>query len=220
MKTLAVCVVACLTASFSMAQGLGDAARKEQDRRQKGAAAGARTPAYGNSELLEAKEGKCTFSANVADTSGEPAGEPPADETAMPPAGIAENAGHVKPASEEPEQTNMDRYKATLAHWRGEFQPLKNRADALEKEIADPKVKAGRSSAVGRAPETPMRDAYGTIIGYQGGGGGSGPRPLHEGEAARIRLPKAREELAAVKQQLEYIEKQARADGFAPGQLY
>ena len=76
-----------------------------------------------------------------------------------------------------------------LARWRGEFQPLKNRADALEKEVADLTVKAGRSSAVGHAPATPIRDRYGVIVGYQGGGGGSGPRPLHEGEAARIRLP-------------------------------
>ena len=76
-----------------------------------------------------------------------------------------------------------------LARWRGEFQPLKDRADALEREVADLNVKAGRSSAVGHAPATPIRDRYGVIVGYQGGGGGSGPRPLHEGEAARIRLP-------------------------------
>jgi hypothetical protein len=71
MKTPILCVVACLIASVVLAQGLGEASRKEQERRKKAAEAGAKAPTYGNAELLEATEGKGTFSADVADPSGD-----------------------------------------------------------------------------------------------------------------------------------------------------
>ncbi len=221
MKTPISCVVACLTASVVLAQGLGEAARKEQERRKRTAESGAKAPTYGNAELVEAKEGKGTFSANVADTSGDSESESPvAGETvSMPAGGVAANRGDVQPAAEGPEQTDMDRLKAKLARWRAAFQPLKARVDALEREVADLEAKASRSSAVGVADARPIRDAYGVIVGYQGGGSG-GARPLHEGEAARLRLPKAREELAGAKQQLANVENEARRDGIAPGQLY
>jgi hypothetical protein len=221
MKTPILCVVACLSASVVLAQGLGEAARKEQERRKKAAAeSGARTPTYGNAELLETPKGKGTFSANVADTSGE--SETPApvviENETMPPPGIA-NEGHAQPAAEGPEQTDMDRFKAKLARWRAAFLPLKARVDALEREVADLEPKASRDSGVGVAPGKPIYDPYRGIVGYESSGGG-GPRPLHEGEAARMRLPKARQELAAAKQALADVENQARRDGIAPGQLY
>jgi BMFP domain-containing protein YqiC len=113
----------------------------------------------------------------------------------------------------------MDRFKAKLARWRAKFRPLKARVDALEREVADLEAKASRSSPVGTAPPEPIRDKYGVIVGYRGGGSG-GPRPLHEGEAARLRLPRAREKLAGAKQELAHVESQARREGIAPGQLY
>jgi hypothetical protein len=222
MKAPILCVIACLTASVALAQGLGDAARKEHAKRKKAAESGSKAPTtYGDAELLGAGEGKGTFSANVADTSGdsEEQAAVAAETGSMPPAGVAAGEGHVQPAAEGPEQTDMDRFKAKLARWRGEFQPLKARVDALEREVADLEAKASRSSPVSAAAETPIRDGYGVIVGYQGGGGG-GPRPLHEGEAARLRLPQAREELARAKQELAEVENQARRDGLAPGQLY
>ena len=221
MKTPILCVVACLSASVVLAQGLGGAARKEQERRKKAAESGAKTPAYGNAELVEATEGKGTFSANVADVSGDSESEAPvAGETgSMPAGGVAANRGDVQPAAEGPEQTDMDRLKAKLARWRAAFQPLKAEVDALEREVADLEVKASRDSGVGVAPGKPIYDPYRGIVGYESRGGG-GPRPLHEGEAARMRLPKARQELAGAKQALADVENQARRDGIAPGQLY
>jgi hypothetical protein len=222
MKTPIFCVVACLSASVVLAQGLGGAARKEQERRKKAAESGAKTPTYGNAELLEGTEGKGTFSANVADTSGDSEMQAPVtgEPDSMPAAGVAANEGDVQPAAAAPEQTDMDRFKAKLARWRAKFQPLKAQVDALEREVADLEAKASRSSAVGPAPDKPIRDGYGVIVGYETHGGGGGPRPLHEGEAARMRLPRARQELAGAKAALADVENQARSDGIAPGQLY
>ena len=221
MKAPILCVVACLTASVALAQGLGDAARKEQGKRKTAAESGAKAPTtYGDTELAGAGEGKGTFSANVADTSGDSEEQAPlaADIGSMPPAGVAAGEGYAPPAAEGSEQTDMDRFKATLARWRAAFQPLKARVDALEREVADLEAKVSRSSPVVTVAGGPIRDRYGAIIGY--GGGGGGPRPLHEGEAARLRLPRAREELARGKQNLAEVEQQARRDGLAPGQLY
>jgi hypothetical protein len=224
MRTPIFCVVVCLGSSVVLAQGLGDAARKEQEKRKKAAESGdkAKAPAYGNAELLEAPKGKGTFSANVADTSGDSEVNGPVvgGTGSMPTASIAAHEGHVQPTVEGPEQSDMDRFKANLARWRAKFQPLKAEVDALEGEVKDLEAKASRSSAVGAASGTPIRDAYGVIVGYQGEGGGGGPRPLHEGEAARMRLPGARRELAAAKAALADVESQARSDGIAPGQLY
>ena len=66
MKTPIFCLVACLGASVVLAQGLGEAARKEQEKRKKAAEASAKAPTYGNAELLEAPKGKGTFSAVAA----------------------------------------------------------------------------------------------------------------------------------------------------------
>ncbi len=220
MKTTIFCLVACLGASVVLAQGLGEAARKEQEKRKRAAEASAKAPTYGNAELLEATEGKGTFSP-VADPSGD--SEMPApvagEAVSLPPAGVGASEGDARPAAEGPEQTDMDRLKAKLARWRAAFQPVKARVDALEREVTDLEAKAARSSGVGSTGGQPIRDAYGVIVSYSGGGGG-GPRPLHEGEAARLRLPQARQELAGAKQELASIESQARSDGIAPGQLY
>ncbi len=220
MKTPTFCVVSCLSASVLLAQGLGGAARKEQERRKKNAEAGIEARTFGNGELLDAMEGKGTFSAGVADASGNPGMQEPAGETVpMPPARVAADQSNVRPVAEQPEETEMDRLKAKLAHWRAAFQPLKNRADALEREVADLQEKASRSGLPGPAPGKPIFGPGRAIIGYESSGS-SGPRPLHEGEAARLRLPHAREELARAKLDLERVENEARRDGIAPGQLY
>jgi hypothetical protein len=221
MKTPLFCFVSCLSASVVLAQGLGEAARKEQEKRKKTAEASAKAPTYGNAELLEAPKGKGTFSSGVADPSGdsEMQAPVPGETVSLPPAGVGASEGDAQPAAEGPEQTDMDRFKAKLARWRAAFQPVKARVDALEREVADLEAKAARSSSVGTTGGQPIRDSYGVIVAYAGGGGG-GPRPLHEGEAARLRLPQARQELAGAKQELASIESQARSDGIAPGQLY
>jgi hypothetical protein len=222
MRTPIFCVVACLSASVVLAQGLGDAARKEQEKRKKVAESGDKAkaaPAYGNAELLEAPKGKGTFSANVADTSGDSESEAPvpAETGSMRAGNLAATRSDVQPAAEGTEQSDMDRFKEKLAHWRAAVKPLKAQVDERERAVADLEEQAKRPSVSGITSGEPIRDAYGGIVGYRG----AGPhRVSSDPEAARLRLPHAREELARAKEALAQVERQAGRDGIAPGQLY
>ena len=221
MRTPIFCVVACLSASVVLAQGLGDAARKEQEKRKRVSETGdkAKAPAYGNPELLEPPKGKGTFSGNVADTSGDSESEPPVPvETGSMPAGnVAAMKSDVQPAAEGTEQSDMGRFKEKLAHWRAVVKPLKAQVDERERAVADLEEQAKRPSVSGITSGEPIRDAYGGIVGYRG----AGPHRVSSNpEAARLSLPHAREELARAKEALAQVERQAGRDGIAPGQLY
>jgi len=220
MRTPIFCVVACLSASVVLAQGLGDAARKEQDKRKKTAESGAKAkaPTYGNEELLEAPKGKGTFSANVADTSGDSETQAPAtSETgSMPTSAVAANERHVQPAAEGTERSDMDRLKEKLAYWRGVVKPFKAEVDERERAVADLEAQAKQPKVSGTTDGEPIRDPYRGIVGYRVAPRGVSSDP----ESAQLRLPHAREELARAKEALLQIERQAGRDGIAPGQLY
>ncbi len=220
MRTPIFCVVACLSASVVLAQGLGDAARKEQEKRKKVAASGDKAkaaPAYGNAELLESPKGKGTFSANVAGTSGDSESEVPVPvETGSMPAGnVAATRSDVQPAAEGTEPSDMDRFKEKLAHWRAVVKPFKKEVDERERAVADLEAAAKRPKVTGVTEGEPIR-VGGRTVGYRGAGLPVSSDP----ESARLSLPRAREELARAKEALLQIERQAGRDGIAPGQLY
>jgi hypothetical protein len=221
MRTPIFCIVACLSASVVVAQGLGDVARKEQEKRKKVAESGDKAkaaPAYGNAELLESPKGRGTFSANVADTSGDSESEAPAPvETGSMPAGnMAATRSDVQTAAEGTEQSDMDRFKQKLARWRAVVKPLKAQVDERERAVADLEEQAKGPSVSGSTSGEPIRDPYRGIVGYRG----PGHTVSSQSDAARLRLPHAREELARAKEALAQVERQAGRDGIAPGQLY
>jgi hypothetical protein len=204
-----------------LAQGLGDAARKEQEKREKTAesAAKGKAPTYGNEELLEPPKGTGTFSANVAGTSddSESEGPVPVDTGSMPAGNVAPMRSNVQPAAERAEQSDMDRSNEKLAYWRGKVKPLKEEVHERERAVAELEQQAKQPSVSGITSGTPIRDGSGRIIGYRG----DGPQRVSSNpEGARLSLPKAREALARAKEALAQVERQAGSDGIAPGQLY
>ncbi len=234
MKSPTLCVVACLSASVLLAQGLGGAARKEQERRKKNAEAGVEVRTVGETELLSATEGKGTFSSAASETSSGPevggessftgttsAPDPGGGSTAVEGA-ISSNAeGHPerpRAQSRSEGSSELDRLNEKSAAWRARYRAAKQKSDALEREVADLEDKNSRIAGVAVISSKPIRDSYGRVLAYENTP--RDPNIHHEAERVMERLPQARKELARAKQELSSVEDGARRAGVASGQLY
>ncbi len=219
MRNTVLAVVACLAASTLLAQGLGDAARQEQATRKKSNQSAVKPRVIGNTELLEATEGKGTFSVSEgASNPGAQTGASPAI-VSVPISRRTESAtreSHGSPSDSE-SPSDFGKLQQKAAAWRARYGPVKARVDALEREVADLEKRAGRKPAlpVGGIPGQPIRDAIGQIIGYE-----PAPTVVTDAETAGAQLPQKRQELARAKQELSSVEDGARRDGVGSGQLY
>ncbi len=211
MRTMMLFIVACLGASTVLAQGLGDAARKEQAKRQKSAESGAKTRVIDDDALHSATEGKGTLSVGSgADSAAAPNLDVPAEAGSAPSAGggRAENAGA---RGGEP-QSDYSKLQQKTASWRAKYRSAKAQVDALERQVAELEAKAQQPGGGAAVNTAPVRDANGKVL-LLG-------RTKSEGDAARERLPQARQELARARQALSSVEDAARRDGVGSGQLY
>jgi hypothetical protein len=216
MKNAALSVVVFLSASALCAQGLGDAAKKEQQRRKKNAESGVKTGVIGDAELLSAVEGRGTLS-----VVGSAAAGPGLPEEATPvlspsPADDGKGASSADVRVPAAEPTDMDRLQDKIEYWRARFRPAKERADALEREVADLEKKArGPGGEVTMAGRPTMYDSMGRAILY-----GPDVTLPTEAEVAKRLLPERRRELARAKTELSSIEDGARLAGVGSAQLY
>jgi hypothetical protein len=221
MRNMVLSVVACLAASTILANGLGDAARKEQEKRKKNAESGVKTQVIGNAELLSATEGKGTFSVseNTASSPEAQAGASAMPNVSSPTLGRTTSATSEANGSYSSAQPPSDynTLKQKSEAWRARYRPAKERVDALEREVADLEKQAGRKASlpVGGIPGRPIRDAMGRTIAYE-----PPPTVVTESDTAKGLLPQRRQELARAKQELSSVEDGARRDGVGSGQLY
>jgi hypothetical protein len=214
MKSLILCVVACTSASLLLAQGLGGAARKEQERRKRNVEAGAKVRTIGETELLSATEGKGTFS--VAETPSSP-------EVGGGASGAVSSDAEGRPQgpSVQPRSGGFrapDRLGDKTAAWRSRYHAAKQKADALEREVSDLEDQNSRIAGIAVLPGKPIKDSFGNVIGHEEST--RDPNIRHAAERVRERLPKARVELARAKREFSSVEDDARRDGVASGQLY
>jgi hypothetical protein len=193
-RWLIVASIALTIPNVVLAQGLGGVAQKEKERRKANAEAGVKARSVDDEELQsDTGTGKGTFSTTgVAATNV--AERPPA--TSGKPAGTTSSSGPMSGPS------GMEELQNKIAKWRAGYRPVKSTVDALEREVADLEAKASRIVVI-VTDTTKPRD----------------PNIRTEAERTVERLPRARKELAAARQQLLSIEEGARRDGVSAGQL-
>jgi hypothetical protein len=194
MRWLIVASIVLTVPDVVLAQGLGDAARKEKERRKANAEAGVDARSV-DGEVLAAGTGtgKGTFSTTgVATTNGEE--RRPA--SGGKPAGTTSSSGRASGPS------SMEQLQSKIAMWRARYRPVKSSADALEREVAELEAKESRILVIVTDTTTP-RD----------------PNIRTDAERTVERLPRARKELAAARQELITIEEGARRDGVSASQL-
>jgi hypothetical protein len=189
-----------LLASGLEAQSLGDAAKKEKQRR--GTATKAPQKVISDEDLSQygaqrAAEGE---TATEKSPDGESQAVPPSSEgrQTLPP-------GLRPPAPPAEAPTGMDEHRAKIDRWRALYRPVKARVEALEAEIKDLESKAKGITIVTGPSDDPRYP---------------GASPLQsESQAARTRLYQARNELKQAKSELASIEERARKDGVPAAQL-
>jgi hypothetical protein len=185
-----------LLASGLEAQSLGDAAKKEKQRR--GTATKAPQKVISDEDLSQYGAQRAAEGETATEESQ--AVPPPSSEggQTLPP-------GLRPPAPPAEAPTGMDEHRAKIDRWRALYRPVKARVEALEAEIKDLESKAKGITIVTGPSDDPRYP---------------GASPLQsESQAARTRLYQARNELKQAKSELASIEERARKDGVPAAQL-
>lgn len=193
----AIGAIALILPSFAQSQGLAEAARKEQERRKKNAAAGARTKSVSDDDLKSASAGRGTY--NAPDAPPSSATTAPADPTE--PSPRSTDRGQMS-GSAGAELADRQR---KIDYWRGVYGDAKADVARAEAEVAGLEQRASRIGAIVK-----VWDPYGPP---------TDPKIRHEAEAVLDQLRDARSRLTAAKERLPQIEAAARKDGVLPGQL-
>jgi hypothetical protein len=203
MKQASLCLILVgLVASGARAQSLGDAAKKEKQRRDTAAKPPQKVISdddLGRYATGPAAEGE---DASVPQSPPESQAVPSSPSDAERPA----PTGRRPQASPPNALSGMDELKAKIDRWRARYRPVKARVDTLEAEIRDLEPKA-KGITIVLGPSDPRYVAGGT------------PQKT-QAESALTRLGQARNELRRAKQELASIEEGARKDGVSGGSLY
>lgn len=194
MRWLIVAGLVLTAPSMVLGQGLGDAARKEKERRKANAEAGVKARSVDDEELKsDTGTGSGTFSTTGVATPSANERRPASGEK---PSRAPSSSGSTSGSA------GMDALQNKIAMWRSRYRPVKASADALEREVAELEAKASRIGGIA-TDKTQPRD----------------PNIRTDAERTVERLPRARKELAAARQQLSTIEEGARRDGVSAAQL-
>ena len=174
-------------------QSLGDAARKEQERRKKNAETGVKSRSVDDEGLRSTTVGGTgTYST-------------PGQLRATTPASDPSGAGTIPSGTPPPTSTggisDSDKLRGKIAAWRNQYQPVKAQVDKLVREVAELEAKASQIVGVWQDKSLP-----------------SGPQKT-EAEVVLTRLPQAKSELVTARKNLANIEDAARRDGVTAGQL-
>jgi len=199
MRWLMVTGMLLAVPAAGLAQGLGDAAKKEKERQKANAASGVKVRSVDNNNLptADTEGGKGTFSS----TGGAAANE------ARPRPESEDKANGTNSSKESSESTTapsgMDELQRKIEKWRGRYRSAKASVDSLEQQIAD--LEAKNSKIAGIATDnSSYRD----------------PNLRTDAERTVESLARARSALTRAREQLSQVEDGARRDGVASGQLY
>jgi predicted RNase H-like nuclease (RuvC/YqgF family) len=199
MRWLMVTGMLLAVPAAGLAQGLGDAAKKEKERQKANAAAGVKVRSVDNNNLktAETEDSKGTFS-----NSGGAAGS-----EAQPRPEIEDKAKSASSSKESRESTSapsgMDELQRKIEKWRGRYHSAKSSVDSLEREIADLEARNSKIAGIATDRSTP-RD----------------PNLRTDAERTVESLARARRALTGAREELSRVEDGARRDGVASGQLY
>jgi len=202
MKQASLCLTLVgLMANGVQAQSLGDAAKKEKQRRE--TAAKPPQKVVSDEDLSRYGAQRAAEGEDLSETrpSGESEAPPPSSsdgDKAAPP-------GRRQEAPSADAATGMDELRAKIDRWRVRYRPVKARVDALEAEIKDLESKS-KGITIVMGPSDPRYVPGGT------------PQQS-QSQAALTRLNQARNELRQAKSELASIEERARKDGVSAGQL-
>lgn len=190
-------IVLLVVPSFAFSQSLGDAARKEQERRKKNAEAGVKARSV-DDEQLRSGTGTGKGTVSTSDGADSPSAGASSANADGPPTGSAGTVPDVVGGG----VSETEQRQSRLTRWRNLYRPAKASVDSLQREVADLEERVSRTHISDRKP------------GYRD------PNVRTGDERTLSRLPTARQELARAKARLSTIEESARRDGVSAAQLY